>query len=658
MKDFSGQMMQQNGESLFLEQLSLPALGMALSLFRKTRIIYYVHETRAAAGLVGLLAGFRFRFLSRFRKLDYVDLTGSFYDTMEESYQRVNDGICDLHRENLYQKIVVAFCGSGEYEIVLRKELLIRYTWKRVKTFVFLSEISRRHPRTLFLPVDDLEVMPLLSPRFHVDNGVVTPGWYRTLLRVKTFLRTAGTSAVFPLLLGGVMGKLALRGVTLRQGPKERFSYGLDMQGSGLLRERGYDPETRSFFLYNESDFHPSRILHVVRYGHRLEPGAAEMFSSFGAPYVELDRIRVPLSFFLRRVFLDLTTRGLLRWAGFLPGSTRGPLYVLPALALMKMKVDAELEYEYFDVKVFISRDEYSPYHMVRTLVAREHGNRTAGFQWGELYYHGIVFSHMVYDVYALWGEFYREFHRKGLTRSRPEIIGADIYGSDRVFRYIMENDIPEKYREFKKKFTIVAIMGSGWEPESSITVGPAVRFHEDVLRATDKYENILRVLKPKVGYLGQDYIDQKLAELMKGRSNVILETELTTPRFMVVPDLIIIQSVSSLMIEALMAGKKVLSYSFATPPAYSIYARYSPYLVAFTEEELSRNLDWILREGQYVDEGILDYIRERHGYRFDGKVTDRFRGICRALLGEAEVKEQGRGDLHLSPGISGERVD
>ena len=341
-----------------------------------------------------------------------------------------------------------------------------------------------------------------------------------------------------------------------------------------------------------------------------------------------------------------------MRWAKFLFTSTRDPEYLVPALALMKMKVDAELEHEYFDVKVFISRDEYSPYHIVRTLVAHEHGNRTVGFQWGELYNHGVVFSHMVYDVYALWGEFYREFHRKALEHSRTEIIGADIYGSDSLFRYIRENDIPGKYREFKKKSTIVAIMGSGYEPESSITRKPAIQFHEDVLNATDKYEHILRVLKPK-----GEFIDKELAEMMKGRSNVILEKELTTPRFMVVPDLIIIQSVSSLMIEALMAGKKVLSYSFVTPPAYSPYAAYSPHLVAFTREELSRNLDRILKEGQYVDERILEQIRERHGYRFDGKVADRFRGICRSLLTEAEAYDAGRGDLHRSTETSSERV-
>ncbi len=70
----------------------------------------------------------------------------------------------------------------------------------------------------------------------------------------------------------------------------------------------------------------------------------------------------------------------------------------------------------------------------------------------------------------------------------------------------------------------------------------------------------------------------------------------------------------SALMIEALMAGKKVLSYSFVTPPAYSPYAAYSPHLVAFTREELSRNLDRILKEGQYVDEGQAIGVAEAYG--------------------------------------------
>ena len=61
--------------------------------------------------------------------------------------------------------------------------------------------------------------------------------------------------------------------------------------------------------------------------------------------------------------------------------------------------------------------------------------------------------------------------------------------------------------------------------------------------------------------------------------------------------------------------------------------------------------------EGQYVDEGILEKIRERHGYRFDGKVAERFRGICRSLLTEAEASDPESGDHHRSNGMSSERL-
>ncbi len=120
---------------------------------------------------------------------------------------------------------------------------------------------------------------------------------------------------------------------------------------------------------------------------------------------------------------------------------------------------------------------------------------------------------------------------------------------------------------------------------------------------------------------------------MMEGRERVMLEKEMPTPRFLLTPDLIIIQSVSSIGLEALMARKQVLSYSFATPPEYQIYSRYTPHMVAFTREELEERLERILLRKQYVEEEVLEAIRTHHGFRFDGQVTERFRQMCRDLL-------------------------
>jgi hypothetical protein len=84
--------------------------------------------------------------------------------------------------------------------------------------------------------------------------------------------------------------------------------------------------------------------------------------------------------------------------------------------------------------------------------------------------------------------------------------------------------------------------------------------------------------------------------------------------------------------LEALMAGKKVLYYEVSGFAGH-LYARYSPLLVAFTREELERNLDLILRKGVYLESELLDRIRRDHGLCFDGHVTERFRQMCCELL-------------------------
>ena len=154
-----------------------------------------------------------------------------------------------------------------------------------------------------------------------------------------------------------------------------------------------------------------------------------------------------------------------------------------------------------------------------------------------------------------------------------------------------------------------------------------ALKFYRDVLEVTDRYTDLIRVIKPK-----GDQLDDEITDLMKTRDRVMLEKEMWTYRFLPVPDLIVVMSVSSLIIESLMIGQKALSYSFVTPREYNIYSNYSSLLVAFTKEELGWAIDEILYKGRYIDDSTLSVIREMHGYRYDGQVVERFKKICMDL--------------------------
>jgi hypothetical protein len=294
----------------------------------------------------------------------------------------------------------------------------------------------------------------------------------------------------------------------------------------------------------------------------------------------------------------------------------------------MKMTMDAEITSEYLDIKVFISRDDYSTVHIVRTLVAHKHNNRTVGFQFADYSDHDLL-SHIVYDKYALWGEFHRKFHERALQYSGTEVIGANLYGSDEIFRLINSGYIPEKYATIKKDHRIVAIVSSSFDPEIFLTKEITMDFYKTVLDITNNYPDVFRIIKAK----RSECLTPKVRDLIKNYENVLIEEELSTYNFLPVPDLLVCIWASSIGLESIMAGKKVVYYDQTDPKWRHPYAKYSPDLVAFNKIELEKNLEKILRNGEYIDPSILEWIKGYHGYKFDGKVMERFKKMCLELL-------------------------
>jgi hypothetical protein len=616
---------------LLIEQLSVFTIAVAYFTAHRYQKIFFVHQSNFITRVRNRSKRINTSLACLFTRLDNIDFLGLFYDYMEEACEYSHDRIYERNRDNLYCRVALQFCGDEDYSIVLKKELLNRYVASRVKTFLILQKISEPFKEIYFIPQDNEEIASTFSRPFNPEEICYTGRFVRGVNTIRQGLLNSIFLLAFPVLLLGVLVKISLKGLSRSNPVRKCFRYGIDMQKNGLIGERGLDTVTRKFFLHNDDDFAPDKILHVVRLGHRLEEGGRKMFEELHCPYVELDRLKIPLRYFYQRMLGGYIAGSLYRSLKFfLAGSNRKTIFILPALAAMKMVMEEEIVNLHYSVKVFISNDDYSPYHIVRTIVAHKSGNHTVGFQWADYYNHNSTFSHMVYDRYAIWGEFYQGFHKRALSHSTPVIIGAGIYGSDTMYELQKSGYYPEKYREIKKKNLIIGIMGSAFEPETSVTQGPATRFHQDVIELTDKYPNVFRILKPKTTWMDKD-----LDELMKTRPNLVMERELTTPRFLLVPDLIIVMSNSSVGMEALMAGKKVVYYSFVTPLPHQKIASHSKYMVAFSRDELQKILDGIITDGIYDDAATIDGIRSWFGYKFDGKVTERLRQTCRALVSD-----------------------
>jgi len=594
-----------------------------LLTYRRYRKICYTRERPLTNVVFRTISSLASRSGIPLTKLEYAHYNGSYFEVQEELYFNANDILWERYQRNIYAKVMETLCPEDCFRYALKKELLNRYTTNRVKTLIFLTHLLEEYEHVVFLPRDNEDVVSLLRPESRPPARYSIPRTVRLLNRLK---RAVGPLLLLalPLFLAGLIVKSAARGIAFRA-EQQHFRIGIDIQSVGLKRDRGLIDG--QFFLYDQEAFSPPRILHVVR--DQLEDAPAiESLRMRNAPFVEASRIKIPAACLVRAAG-TLFARLPRAVMTCLRSCNARTCFLLPSLSVMKMTMEAESFYEQYDVDLFIARDEYSPYHIVRTCIARRHGNRTASFQWYDDNDRGELTSHFVFDRYALWGEFYQEFLGKTLGPTRTAIIGGCIYGADSMFRQMQTGTIPDPYRELKEQYTLIAIMGSTFSPVHFLTRETTLTFYRDALALLSRYPKVYCILKPKDASL-----DAELSELVKQYPRARIEREMHTYRFLPVIDAVVTICNSSIGIEALMIGKKAFYYEmtgFSKHP----YAAYSPHLVAFTRGDLERNLDRCFNDGLYIDEGTLDMIRAHHTFQFDGRVVERFKSMCFEILNE-----------------------
>jgi hypothetical protein len=429
---------------------------------------------------------------------------------------------------------------------------------------------------------------------------------------------------MFPFILLGISCILLSRGVIFSQVHKKKFEFGLDVSDSGIEWDQPY----REMFLYDRSRFHPSRILHVAR-GILKDGRTREFFRKHTYPFIDFYRIGIPVGFFLNRIFLDFLLLNTLRWFAQLPNLNKNQSVGLPALAAMKMTIEAEILYEQYDIRVFIARDDFNSFHIVRTIVANRMNCHTVGFSIGDYSIKSI--NYLFFDRYCIWGNFYNRFHEHAMKYSKTEVIGAGIFGLDKTFDLLQRGYTPVSYRDLAKKYRLIMIAGTSHSPDLFITKQSQLDFYKTVLDEVTRYPDTYCVIRPKSVH---ELDAPEFQNLFVKYDRIKIEKDIWAYRLLTICDIVICPGSTSIGMESLLAGKKVL-YFDNTGWKRHIYAKYSPYLVAFSGTEFTRNLHRVLHEGQYLDKTVIDKIQSDHGFAFDGRVTARLKTVCRDLARE-----------------------
>ena len=560
----------------------------------------------------------------------FEDFPGSYFDVQRETVGHANDAFHDAHgRGHPLLDVLLACKGDGLLDVALRKAVLLYYTLPRVKAWVFLEEMVRRHGHVVFVPRDNLPFARYIaSPWGPTVERCRVPTAARVLNALREALARLLVAPAVLIMLGELVWRRGLRRAT--KTPRT-WPVAFDMFSSGIAWDRPRSDE----ILYDGKEFTPQRVLHVVR-DRLVDEATRRHFEANGYPYVEFGRVPLPAgrSLVTAGRAIGHTLRVLHR---ILAGSHASLDYLVPFLAVLRAVLEHEAFFAHHRVGVFVARDEYSIESVVRTALIHEHGGKTVGFTRGDDAYTSRSNQNIAMDVLCYPSAYQRDLlHPGNAGCGATAIIGVGVYGLDDTFRAIQAGRIPPKYADIAGTYRVVGAFPTSFATDFCITREHLLSFYRAVLALEDMYDDVYVIVCPKNPETGSRNPDvQDLLSHSRGR--VVIEETISTYEIIPLCDLMICMACTSVGLEGLTAGKRVL-YLEETGFRDHPYRRYDDRLVAWTVDELTRSVKWVLDDGGYVAPSTLERIREYHGLCFDGQVTERLRDVARRALHETPL--------------------
>ena len=558
---------------------------------------------------------------------DYDDFPGAYFETRKQAIEHANEQFYTwAKKSNRLIRFLLSVEDHALVECAIKQSLLKNYVLERVKACVFLQRLSAEQPgkNFVFLPMDEVDFTRFcgkVPPTLEIPKAVMRANALLSKSRSIATVCRIHTNIVAPL-----KGGLCLRAPNVRH-----YKVAIDVP------YRRFTPKTwdQDSFLYAEGSWKPEDTLHVFRSRLR-DPYTRRECETRRYPFVEFGCVNISL-----KLYVGICYRyyWCFLWSQLWSLSDR---ICTPALGRSVCEVsraifEMDVFLSHFRIGLFVVRDETLPIHQVRTLRMRESGGRTIGFSKGDYLTFDRETTYVSLDVFCVWGEFSIGLFRNS-SIGRFEITGPGMRGLDETYRLLKEpseselprHRVPRGLRSLVAFDTSFSTRLTATAPTSKTSV---LEFYETVIALPERYDDLFIILKPKT-----DGLDREIKNLLRKsrvQDRIVLDRTATTYELLAETDTMVVNSHSSVGLEGIMVGCKVLYWdnTGGMPPDFSPYRAYDERLVAYTEEEFLRNLDWVLKEDKYLDEEVLERVRKIHGFTFDGRAGERFREAARRLL-------------------------
>lgn len=302
------------------------------------------------------------------------------------------------------------------------------------------------------------------------------------------------------------------------------------------------------------------------------------------------------------------------------------------------------LEFENVDYKVELVRHDYSPIHIVGTIMCNQNNKKTVGIQHHINAFDFPSLSFMHFDKYIVFGDilvntFLPHWKHASLQKTGRENIDwvvSIVNDKDKISR--IRNLINDMYGE--RKYIVLFTFPSG---HSLNRKEQWVEVYEGLKEITEHHDlNMHFFLRLRsISHLDTYSHLQRFRTLVQSDKRLILDHEhFTTQELMAISDMVIANSVSFSIWETLATRARVFSFDFIGVAPY-YFTDYGKDFILRDRFDLVRAVRGLHNNFKGFD-CKWDQLRKDCNYYYDGNNLERIRKVFVETVGEVNALRQG----------------
>jgi hypothetical protein len=513
--------------------------------------------------------------------------------------------------------------GSSRVFDALKKEIAVPVRDRIL--FLRIAEHLREKHGNLVVVRDGTDIWGL--------NG--KPGAHSTICHTNRRLRWQWMVAIVRV-IAHLARFLWRRGMRLRIGPARAIDLAVPLVVGFERQKESYRVVRTDDYLWDDHRFRPDRILYVRHLWFRgwEDRGALKKAVQYlrdrGAAYADvralpldagaLGRVVSDVARFCRCIVRDL-------WSGEIDFCTAEA-----ARRVLFEIFQEETFFLHWTPKVYFSRDDYHPAHIVRTVLANRRGLKTIGIHHSTYLPQGL-FPGMAFvycNTYCVYGSGFakRFWFPTWMLSDRVREVGND--QNDQASALVKSGEGKKILQGRYPYRTILAWFPPGISAEMGMSEERIRGVAAAIREVCESHHNVGVIVKPRA--IAFPFYDKMISQGMLGASAQILDPDLSTPYLMAGADVILASTISAIFVQAICAGKdRVVSFDYWNWRDHP-WRRYSSSFVVSNGVGLRRRLDELVT-GVAIDGEGLEALRQDFDPFRDGRAVERFKTEVLELL-------------------------